>query len=109
MSSLIPHDYRYKISSPTPVDKEPLYHIFTNKIKKVVRSRAHFLILKSSYSQSNYKSIILNYSKLNSIAAFTKSRNKGCGFCGRDKNSGWNCPATNQRCPGISIISTNPV
>ena len=23
MSSLIPHDYRYKISSPTPVDKEP--------------------------------------------------------------------------------------
>ena len=24
MSSLIPHDYRYKISSPTPVDKEPL-------------------------------------------------------------------------------------
>ena len=22
MSSLIPHDYRYKISSPTPVDKE---------------------------------------------------------------------------------------
>ena len=25
MSSLIPHDYRYKISSPTPVDKEPLY------------------------------------------------------------------------------------
>ena len=80
-----------------------------SQIKKVVRSRAHFLILKSSYSQSNYKSIILNYSKLNSIAAFTKSRNKGCGFCGRDKNSGWNCPATNQRCPGISIISTNPV
>ena len=26
MSSLIPHDYRYKISSPTPVDKEPLFH-----------------------------------------------------------------------------------
>ena len=25
MSSLIPHDYRYKISSPTPVDKEPLF------------------------------------------------------------------------------------
>lgn len=24
MSSLIPHDYRYKISSPTPVDKEPI-------------------------------------------------------------------------------------
>jgi hypothetical protein len=23
MSSLIPRDYRYKISSPTPVDKEP--------------------------------------------------------------------------------------
>ena len=30
MSSLIPHDYRYKISSPTPVDKEPflLYMTF---------------------------------------------------------------------------------
>ena len=27
MSSLIPHDYRYKISSPTPVDKEPLEFI----------------------------------------------------------------------------------
>lgn len=26
MSSLIPHDYRYKISSPTPVDKEPFFH-----------------------------------------------------------------------------------
>lgn len=26
MSSLIPHDYRYKISSPTPVDKEPKKH-----------------------------------------------------------------------------------
>lgn len=25
MSSLIPHDYRYKISSPTPVDKEPIF------------------------------------------------------------------------------------
>ena len=25
MSSLIPHDYRYKISSPTPVDKEPFF------------------------------------------------------------------------------------
>ena len=28
MSSLIPHDYRYKISSPTPVDKEPIYIIY---------------------------------------------------------------------------------
>ena len=27
MSSLIPHDYRYKISSPTPVDKEPTFYI----------------------------------------------------------------------------------
>ena len=27
MSSLIPHDYRYKISSPTPVDKEPQKNI----------------------------------------------------------------------------------
>ena len=27
MSSLIPHDYRYKISSPTPVDKEPFLFI----------------------------------------------------------------------------------
>ena len=28
MSSLIPHDYRYKISSPTPVDKEPMFSTF---------------------------------------------------------------------------------
>lgn len=27
MSSLIPHDYRYKISSPTPVDKEPFFTV----------------------------------------------------------------------------------
>lgn len=33
MSSLIPHDYRYKISSPTPVDKEPLKKD-TNESKK---------------------------------------------------------------------------
>lgn len=34
MSSLIPHDYRYKISSPTPVDKEP--NLFTSSHKKTV-------------------------------------------------------------------------
>ena len=61
----------------------------------------------SSNQLNNLKSKF--YSKLKSIAALTKSRNNGCGFCGRDKNSGWNCPATNQRCCGFSIISTNPV
>ena len=30
MSSLIPHDYRYKISSPTPVDKEPIKKVLEN-------------------------------------------------------------------------------
>ena len=33
MSSLIPHDYRYKISSPTPVDKEPFYSTVTDFAK----------------------------------------------------------------------------
>lgn len=32
MSSLIPHDYRYKISSPTPVDKEPILHLHRSQI-----------------------------------------------------------------------------
>ena len=32
MSSLIPHDYRYKISSPTPVDKEPFFVQMNKKI-----------------------------------------------------------------------------
>lgn len=35
MSSLIPHDYRYKISSPTPVDKEPKYLIFKERLQSL--------------------------------------------------------------------------
>lgn len=36
MSSLIPHDYRYKISSPTPVDKEPKKYPLDTRNKKRV-------------------------------------------------------------------------
>ena len=35
MSSLIPHDYRYKISSPTPVDKEPINKAINQQNKKM--------------------------------------------------------------------------
>ena len=34
MSSLIPHDYRYKISSPTPVDKEPIKFLHPHQLTK---------------------------------------------------------------------------
>ncbi len=41
-------------------------------------------------SRPDYSSI--NYFNLstNSVAANTNSLNRGCGFDGRDKNSGWN-------------------
>ena len=41
MSSLIPHDYRYKISSPTPVDKEPKIKVI-KRIAFGYRSFYHF-------------------------------------------------------------------
>ena len=41
------------------------------------------------------------------LAASTKLANSGCGFSGRDWNSGWNCTATNHGWPGSSAISTN--
>ena len=39
--------------------------------------------------------------------ASMKLANSGCGRSGFDLNSGWNCTATYQGCPGSSIISTN--
>ena len=45
MSSLIPHDYRYKISSPTPVDKEPKKN---TRYQRVLYIR-HALIVLNSY------------------------------------------------------------
>ena len=52
MSSLIPHDYRYKISSPTPVDKEPFF-----STKKV--SAIHNIALTFLQTLINDKSICL--------------------------------------------------
>src|SRR5262245_40030494 len=40
-------------------------------------------------------------------AAPTKPANKGCGAHGRDRNSGWNWPATNHGWSGSSTISTS--
>ena len=46
------------------------------------------------------------FSSLARRAAPMKDRNSGCGFCGRDLNSGWNWHATNHGCSGSSTIST---
>ncbi len=46
MSSLIPHDYRYKISSPTPVDKEPIFIDFIQKYKKRRRCLLFLFIIQ---------------------------------------------------------------
>ena len=48
MSSLIPHDYRYKISSPTPVDKEPEKKaITTQKVSRwLLFPGSHILFIK---------------------------------------------------------------
>ena len=45
MSSLIPHDYRYKISSPTPVDKEPVKINKKNTTQLVVFQTQPYLVL----------------------------------------------------------------
>ena len=45
MSSLIPHDYRYKISSPTPVDKEPVKINKKNTTQMVVFQNQNYLVL----------------------------------------------------------------
>src|SRR5207245_6263633 len=42
-----------------------------------------------------------------SAAAPTKSRKSGCGRLGRERNSGWNCEATNQGWSRRSTISTS--
>ena len=42
MSSLIPHDYRYKISSPTPVDKEPIKKEITEEV--VISFLIHYFV-----------------------------------------------------------------
>ena len=59
MSSLIPHDYRYKISSPTPVDKEP---------KSTLRVRLFELerVKRIELSQSAWKAEVLplNYTRI---------------------------------------------
>src|SRR2546429_8853978 len=41
-------------------------------------------------------------------AAFTKSRERGCGRFGPERDSGGNCEATNQGGVGNSMISNNP-
>ena len=57
MSSLIPHDYRYKISSPTPVDKEPksFNHLnntpfYNHYYKKMTNRMVSHFHLKCYYS-----------------------------------------------------------
>ena len=61
MSSLIPHDYRYKISSPTPVDKEP-------DKKSTLRVRLFELerVKRIELSQSAWKAEVLplNYTRI---------------------------------------------
>ncbi len=42
------------------------------------------------------------------IAASMKPKNNGCGCCGFELNSGWNCTATNQGWSRISTISGKP-
>src|SRR5262249_33302966 len=42
-----------------------------------------------------------------SSAALVKAANSGCGCQGRERNSGWNCPATNHGGSGSSMISTS--
>ena len=74
MSSLIPHDYRYKISSPTPVDKEPfiflssLFHILTRDKKSTLRVRLFELerVKRIELSQSAWKAEVLplNYTRI---------------------------------------------
>ena len=39
--------------------------------------------------------------------AFTKPAKSGCGSHGRERNSGWNWPATKHGCSGSSMISTS--
>ena len=41
------------------------------------------------------------------FAAPTNSRNNGCGRVGRDRSSGWNCPAMKNGWSGSSMISTS--
>ena len=68
MSSLIPHDYRYKISSPTPVDKEPLFNILTRDKKSTLRVRLFELerVKRIELSQSAWKAEVLplNYTRI---------------------------------------------
>src|SRR4029077_8740356 len=42
-----------------------------------------------------------------SAEAATKSRNSGCGLVGRDRSSGWNCPAMKRGWSGSSMISAS--
>ena len=60
MSSLIPHDYRYKISSPTPVDKEPIFFITPlmssiYKINNIIMVNLYndFILLSTTESKDN--------------------------------------------------------
>ena len=52
MSSLIPHDYRYKISSPTPVDKEPFFlwnaYLITSTLRMYGRNTSGITMLPSA-------------------------------------------------------------
>ena len=60
MSSLIPHDYRYKISSPTPVDKEPKKSTLRVRLFELER------VKRIELSQSAWKAEVLplNYTRI---------------------------------------------
>src|ERR1044072_3531432 len=53
------------------------------------------------------KSLLPSRAARRSSAARTKSRNSGCGSCGRLRSSGWNWTARNHGWSGSSTISTS--
>ena len=62
--------------------------------------------MKSALVWSVFRIASLGLDGKRSWAALIKPRNNGCGFPGRERNSGWYWQAVKNGCSGSSINST---